>query len=321
MRIDRRLLYWGMFLVAIGSVVVVADLGSLDAGPIADALGLWPFAIIAIGIGIVLRRSRYNLAGGMLAAAAPGLLLGGGFALLPRVPVECVPHEASSGGAATQESAFDGPARIAVTAGCGSLMVNTAPGGRWSFDGGNASSRAPMVTASAQSLSIDAAGTEGWHHHGVRRDNWRLTLPTSVIEDLSVVVNAGEGRIGLPGARIGTLDVTTNAAKTTVDLSETSMTNLSGTVHLGLLSVRLPADADVTGSMEVDAGALELCAPPELGLRVRQSGGLSGTSVNGVRQPDGGWQSANYASAAHRADLTVDVTLGNVEINPIGECK
>ena len=319
MRVNRRFLYWGIFLAAIGGVLVAVDVRAVDTTIIADALRLWPFAFVAIGLGLVLRRTRLSVPGGMLAAAVPGLLLGGGFALAPRIAVDC-----GAGGAAstfeTREGAFDGPARVSVASGCGSLVVTTAPGNGWQFEAANTKSRTPNIDASASELSIDAGGHDGWHWFDRGRDTWQLTLPTSEIGELSLVVNAGEGQIGLPGAQIGHLDLTTNAAQTTVDLSEASVESLSGTVNAGMLSFILP-DADIVGSMELNAGALEVCTPSELGLRVHHTGALSEVTVNGLEQSDSDWQSPDYASAAHHADLTIDVNVGGVEINPIGGCK
>jgi hypothetical protein len=332
MRVNRRFLYWGVFLVAIGGVLVAADLGQVDAATMADALRLWPLAIVAIGLGIVLRRTRFSLPGGMLAAAVPGLLLGGGFALAPRIAVDCGASGAPST-VATHQGVFDGPARVSVATACGTLVVGTAPGSAWQLEADSVGDRTPAIVASARELSIntgggkgwraffDSAGDEGWQVFRTSRDPWRLTLPTTAIEDLSFVVNAGEGQIALPAAQIGHLDLTTNAAQTTVDLSETSVASLSGTVNAGMLSFRLPAGVDIIGSMEVNAGALQVCAPSGLGLRVHHTGALSGISVNGLQQSGTDWQSPDYASALHRADLNVDVNLGNVEINPIGGCK
>jgi hypothetical protein len=222
---------------------------------------------------------------------------------------------------ATHEGVFDGPARVSVATGCGVLVVDTAPGAGWMFDAGTAAGRTPAITASARSLSIDAGRQADWNGFDDELDPWRLTLPTSAIEDLSIVVNAGEGRVSLPDAQIGHLDLTTNAAKTTVDLSEASVTSLTGTVNAGMLSFDLPATANVVGSLEVNAGALEVCAPSGLGLRVRHTGELSGFSVSGDHQTGAAWQSPDYASATYRADLNIDVNLGNVEIDPIGGCK
>src|SRR5258705_3457194 len=89
MRINRRFLYWGTFLVAIGGVLAAADVGGLDSGLIADGLRLWPLALVAIGVGIVARRTRFSLPGGLLAAALPGLAIGGGLAIAPRIAVDC----------------------------------------------------------------------------------------------------------------------------------------------------------------------------------------------------------------------------------------
>ena len=89
MRVNRGLLYTGVFLVAIGSALVAADLGAIDTARLTDALRLWPLAVIAIGASLVLRRSRFSLQGGMLAAALPGLVLGGAIAIAPTYVPDC----------------------------------------------------------------------------------------------------------------------------------------------------------------------------------------------------------------------------------------
>ncbi len=89
MRVNRGLLYTGIFLVAIGAVLVAADVGAIDTARLTDALRLWPLAVIAIGASLVLRRSRFSLQGGMLAAALPGLILGGAIAVAPTYVPDC----------------------------------------------------------------------------------------------------------------------------------------------------------------------------------------------------------------------------------------
>jgi len=320
MRVNRRFLYWGIFLVAVGGVLVTTDAGALDAGSIAGALRLWPVAIVAIGVGIVLRRTRFGLAAGMLAAAAPGLLIGGGLAALPQIAVDCGSDEGVAAVGA-REGVFDGPAMIAVSAGCGSLVVDTAPGDAWHLESGSTSDRAPAISASSRSLAIDAHTGAGLFGHSLDRDDWRLTLPTSVIDELSFVVNAGHGEIDLAGARIDHLDITTNAAQAGIDLSGADVARLSGSVNAGMVTIDMPGASDLVGSVEVNAGALHVCAPSGLGLSVRHDGAVGGISVNGRHETDSVWESPNYASALYRADLEVDVNFGNVEINPIGGCK
>lgn len=318
-RVNRKFLYVGVFLVAIGGVLVAADLTDPDATAIRDVLRLWPLAIVAIGLGIALRRTQFGLPAGLLAAAVPGLILGGGFALAPHVVPDCgVGGPPSS--VITEQGVFDGPARVSVSTGCGSLVVSTAPGSAWRFERGDAEGRAPIIDASTRSLSIDARGQKWWNRFDDDRDSWHLTLPTSPIEDLTFVVNAGQARMSLPDARIDRLDVTTNAGSTILDLSGATVTSLTGTVNAGMLSYRIP-DADVVGSFEVNAGALEVCAPSDLGLLVRQDGNLGGIAVNGQDITGTNWESPNYASATHHVEINVEVNLGGVEINPIGGCQ
>jgi hypothetical protein len=320
MRINRRFLSWGVFLVAVGGVLVAADLQAVDSTTIVDALRLWPLAVIAVGLGLVLRRTRFSLPAGLLAAAVPGLVLGGAFAVAPRIAADCG-IGLSSPTVETQQGTFDGPARIDIQTGCGSLIVGTTPGNGWRLDAGSSGGRTPLVEASSRALSIDAGGRHGWHVFDPGRDAWRLTLPAGSIDGLSLAVNAGKADVGLAGAQIGRLSVTANASQATLDISAASVTTLTGTVNAGQLKLLLPANANLAGSLKVNAGELQVCTPAGLGLHIHRSGSLSGISVNGLQQSGSDWQSVGYVTASYHADLNLSVNLGNVEIDPIGGCK
>src|SRR5690242_2718690 len=51
MAINRRFLYAGLFLVALGGVLVAVDLTAVSTDALTNALRLWPLAWIAIGVG------------------------------------------------------------------------------------------------------------------------------------------------------------------------------------------------------------------------------------------------------------------------------
>src|SRR5258705_8783469 len=85
MQVNRRFLYWGIFFVAIGGILVASDLRAVDTPTLTDVLRLWPLALVAIGLSVVLRRTRLSLPGLMLAAAVPPLVVGGALAAAPRV--------------------------------------------------------------------------------------------------------------------------------------------------------------------------------------------------------------------------------------------
>jgi hypothetical protein len=320
MRVNRGFLYWGVFLVALGGVLVAGELGAIDSARVIEALRLWPLAVVAVGLGLVLRRTRLSLSGGMLAAAVPGLVLGGAFAAAPQFVGNCGgPGEPAS--SALQQGNFDGAGSVAVAIGCGSLTVGTVPGNAWRLDAGSTAGHLASVRSSPQSLTIESTGDEGVGLLSAGRNTWNLTLPTSAMDRLTLVVNAGHSQVALPGAQIGRLGVTANASEIVVDATSASVANLLSTVNLGSLSIHLPANSDLTGSLRVRGGELQVCAPSGLGLHVTSTGQPRQVKVEGLQQAAPDWQSADYESAAHHADLEVNVNFGAVEINPIGGCR
>ena len=320
MRVNRRFLYAGVFLLAIGAVLVVADLNLVNTPILLDALRLWPLAIVAIGVGIVVRRTQFGLGGGMLAAAVPGLVLGSALAATPRFVGDCGERGEPSN-VATRDGSFDGPASVSVTTACGTLTVTTAPGTGWRFDATNTAGRSPLINSSARSLSIEETEQDDWRVLNGGRNTWDLTLPTSELSELSVTVDAGRSRVNLPGAQLQSLALEANAGEFVVDASRASIADITANLNLGVLSIHLPEGADVTGSIEVGGGELQVCTSPGTGLRVTTRGTPHEVHVEGVEQDGSSWQNAEYRSATHRADIDVEVDFGVVEINPIGGCK
>lgn len=318
MRVNRTLLYTGIFLVAIGGVVAAADMGVVRESLLRDTLRLWPLAVIGLGLGLVLRHTRVSLASGMLAAAVPGLLLGSVFALVPRFSGLCT-DIGDSTRVYGEHGAFSGRATVSVTVDCGSLRLLTGPGREWRLDAQMAEGGVdPEVVASARRLSIASANRDGWLR--LAPDDWALALPTDALGDLALTVNAGRGDVDLADAVIDGLAIEANASEVIVDASTASVTDVTGTVNFGELSIRLPA-ADLSASIEVDAGRARVCVPEGVGLRVASTSEAGEVTVAGVHRSDSVWQSADYASAEHRVDLGINVHFGAVEINPIGGCR
>jgi hypothetical protein len=320
MRVNRRLLYWGVVLLAIGGVLVVAELTAVDSSTLADIVRLWPLAIVAIGISLIARRTRFALPALLTAALIPGLVLGAAFAVAPRFADYCGTRGGTTS-VATQHGTFDGPATVSIRGGCGLLRVSTAAGSGWTFDAATTSTRAPSVEATSGSLKVDAAG-RGMGFLDTGHDAWDVTLPQAELSDVTLVVTTGDGRADLSGAQIGDLAVTANAGRLAVDASRTaSLRDLSGVVNVGAMTLSLPATSDIDGSLKVSAGKLDLCTAPGLGVRVTAQDTGGTVSVGGLDQAGGVWQSPDYETATHKANLDVRVTFGAVDINPIGGCK
>ncbi|MFL5680245.1 MAG: LiaF transmembrane domain-containing protein, partial [Chloroflexota bacterium] len=77
MHIDRRLLGWGVFLVLLGGIPLAVRQGLLSAESVARAWTLWPLLLVAIGLGLMLRSTRFQALGTLLTAAIAGVIAGG----------------------------------------------------------------------------------------------------------------------------------------------------------------------------------------------------------------------------------------------------
>jgi hypothetical protein len=320
MAINRRFLYAGLFLVALGGVLVLVDLAVVDTAAVSSALRLWPLAIIAIGAGIVFRRSRYALVAGVLAAMVPGLVLGGGLAVAPRHGFDCGTGAAGNG-STTQQGTFTGTAAVAVDISCGSISIATQAGHGWQLTNVSTTGREPRVDAAPEHLVVASADAPDSDWLEGARDTWQLTLPTSPLGEVWLKVNAGRASVDLADASLETLALTGNGADISIDANTATMHELNGELSFGQLGIDLPAHAIFSGSFRVGAGRLLLCVPPSLGLRVNIGGQPREVRVNGLPTDATSWENELYQTSTNRADLSVKVNFGSVLINPIGGCK
>jgi len=322
MNVNRRWLYGGVFLIALGAVLLAAQGDAVDGDTIAQALRYWPVLVIALGVGLLLRLTRFDVAGGMLAAAVPGLLLGGLIAAGPVVAHESG-LECSNARAATltpHQGSFAGTADVDLELSCGEVTVTTGAGSDWRLEAGNGTGTGPTVVASAGRLSVASSVTG--HPWGFVRgaDAWQLTLPSTPSIDLAAEVNAGRGRFDLAGARLGEVELIVNAGEITADLEGATLGHLGVRVSGGSAAVGLPSQ-DLDADLEVTAGALRICVPDDLGVRITHQGALTSTTYAGLVRNGASWESPGYATAGNHADVTVTATVASVDVNPIGGCK
>ena len=215
MNVNRRWLYGGVFFIALGAVLLAGQGDAVDGDVIAQAARLWPVLVIALGVGLLLRRTRFSVAGGVIAAAVPGLVLGGMLVAAPVAVAEVGPacNDVQPTSLASREGSFDGAASVDLRLRCGDVTVTTGSGSTWSLDAGNGSGTAAVVDATADRLSV-ASSFAGRPFGFVRgSDVWRLTLPVANRLDLAATVEAGRGRFDLAGAELGTVELVVNAGE------------------------------------------------------------------------------------------------------------
>jgi hypothetical protein len=327
MTINRRLLHWGLFFVTTGAVVLAISGGLVTADGVAAAFRLWPVLVIALGIGVLLRRTRLNAAGGIVLAVVPGLVLGGllGAASLVRLPdwdelrQACV--DARPAGLETRRGTFTADATVDLDLAVGELAVTTQPGDGWRLQVADGPGRSPDVEAGVDGLSVESAADHGWRWFDCGGDDWHLALPVAHRLDLATEIDAAKGTFDLAGATLGDLRLVVNAGEARVDLAEATVEALSLRVNGGAASVTLPATGELAGDISVNAGSVRVCAPDGLGLRVRSASTLASITTPGLVRVGDAWETPGYATAINHADVTVAVNVGSVEINPEGGCK
>jgi hypothetical protein len=317
--INRRFLYLGVFLVATGAVVLWAEAGLISGDAFTGALWLWPLALIAIGAALLLRRTRFGLAGGLIAAALPGLLLGGAFVAAPTFSFDCRASEPS--GYATSTGTLVSHAQVSVDLSCGDVEVSVTPGSDWQIQAGDTGAPAPTIDASGSRLSLRSAQRPGpFGYAGA--DVWRVSLPNAQPIDLDATVNAGKGRYTLSGATLGKLNVTVNAGDARMDLTGATTERVDVTVNAGAATVLLPEADDLSIEISANAGKVMVCVPGDLGVQlVRQVAVLGSTSTTGLTKTGDVWHNPTNPSPTHHANVTLAANVGSVELKPEGGCK
>jgi hypothetical protein len=322
MTVNRRLLGWGVFFLAMGGVLLVAQTAAVSDEDIAAALRYWPVLVIALGAGVLLRATRFSLAGTMLAAAVPGLALGGlivaGPRSMPTFDLQC--SDVRPATLQARDGAFAGAATVDLRLACGDLAVAVTPGNAWQLRSGGASGRTPTVVATADRLAVSSIARQagiGWPAAG---DRWEVAIPAATRLDLRTELDMGRAALDLAGAQLGTLDLQANAADLDLDLGGATLDRLTFALNAGAAEVRLPAD-DFGAEMDVNAGSLAVCVPDGLGLRVRESATLAGLSLDGFVRTATGWETPGYAAATYKADVTVTANVGSVDITLEGGCQ
>jgi hypothetical protein len=333
MRINRKFLYGGVFLLTLGAVLVAADLHALDLTAVQDAMRLWPVVVLLIGVAIVVRRSPVALPAGLLAAGVPGLVLGGAIAVGPRFVVDCAPARSSSP-AAVSRGPLQSPRDVSLRARCGSLVVTTSTGQPgWELSVDEDAGPAPLVVAADGSFVLDATGIQGdgpwgdWSVDDALPSRWRLVLPGGDLGAFSATVQATQTTIDLANARAESVDLTTTASDVELDLTGASVGDVHIVSSFGQVTLYVPLGSDLTGNLKVTGGRLVICTNrtntlDPIGLRVTGRGFAAGVRARGAQESHLSYESPGYARASHHADLDVNASFGSIDTDPfVGGCK
>jgi hypothetical protein len=324
-RIHRSFLGWGIFFILVGAVPLAVRAGWLTAEQVASAWTLWPLILVAIGLGLVLRRTPLDGLGGLLVAGVFGLMVGGFFAAgIGGFSVGGCGGSNELRPFGDQFGGLESPTQVSIDVECGTLAVTPQDGTDFRVEGEDATGLGPEVKGGTGELKIESRQ----HFRGLfgllgEREDWRIALPRDVDLDIDLVVNAGSATVDLAGNRIGTASVQLNAGQAVVDLSATrSIGDFEFQVNAGSVGVSLPSTSS-SGSIEVNAGSVKLCTTPGVAYRIETGGGVAASydfDGRGLVHTGSTWESPDYATAPVRVDLEVQGNAGAFTLDPVEGC-
>jgi hypothetical protein len=323
MRVDSRLLGWGVFFVFLGAVPLAVQQGWVSADALSGYWRFWPLILIGIGVGLILRRTPFHFVGGLIVAATFGLLFGSLLAtgMNGGVGFGCVSDRSGTAFTSTNGT-FTEDVKVGIEMTCGDLKVSTASGKTWTVSGSSSNGQTPVTNAQSDRLELRAPERSWWGSFGNQKgEDWTVVLPTEPTISLSSTLNAGTASLALANTHVRDLSMTTNAGKTTVDLTGATVLTLSTTVNAGTALITLPTSS-MSGSATVNAGTLGLCVPSGVDVRIESSSTLASNNFaqQGLVQTGSTWTTPNYGLSSAHIDLSLTANAGSIELNPTGGC-
>jgi hypothetical protein len=321
MRVHRGFLGWGVFLILAGAIPLAVRAGYVSSDQFRGAGGLWPLILVGIGVGLILARSRYGFLGGFIVAATFGVIVGGLLAgSVGGIDLGCGSSRGATAFPVRQGPLTGSTASVDLDLSCGDLSVAVVTGNTWRVEGQDRDGTGPNVNAANDSLRVDTRNRELFDALNDRQ-TWRISLPDGPTLDTRLTLSAGSSTIDLAGASLGRFETTLNAGSTTVDLgSVRQIRGLAVRLNAGSMVLTLPKMA-VDGSIEVNAGSVELCAAPDVGLRIRTDESFVASydfEGAGLAKNGSTWETPGFDNAAVKLDLQTHATAGSVSLDRSG---
>lgn len=285
----------GLAIIAVGVVLLLINLGVVGPSMWLGVIELWPVAIIAIGVALLLPRDART--GRIVLAAVTLVALGvGGWAMSERdQPLRGRSADVGVALGSAQRAEVDidvGAGRLRLTDGAdpGEVVSGTVGLGR--------GQRLVATGGERGDLALVRVAAEGrWFRLGVNPTSvepWALAVTDSVPLLLRVSTGVGEASL---------------------DLSNLALDEARVDVGVGRTAVRLPGEGTVRVRIEGGIGESIVTIPEGIAARITINTGIGAATVDEAFVRDGDvYQSPGWESASDRLDIVVDTGVGAVRV-------
>ncbi|MBI2756694.1 MAG: hypothetical protein HYX52_08290 [Chloroflexi bacterium] len=308
-----------VLLVALGTLLLLNNLGVLPREVWSGLWRLWPLGLVLVGLSLVL--------GGRIPRLLLGLLLIGivGVGAAAWATAERSPATAGAGREAA--GALDQPlqgareANVTLRFGAGRLVVDPLDGSRPELVSALQYSGSPDLQPSVSYRTRDGVGDLEYVARGSTGGS--MAFPTSFLwplfGDRGSSASSPSMQVHLSTALPLSVNVQTGVADATLDLSGLQLTRLDLSAGAASTRMSLPRPRG-TLPVRVQGGASTFAIeiPADVPARIQIEGGLSTVAVDEGRFPASGgrrqFTSPAYASATDRVDLRLEVGAATVSV-------
>ncbi len=300
-RHERHGLVWPVFLIGVGVVFLLNNLGVLPWGAWQTLLGLWPVLLIAVGLDLLLgRRSAW---GALLAAILVLIVLAG-----------AVWAAVARGGTAAElrretivqplEGARRGEVEIGF--GVGHLVIEAQPEATGNLIEGVVALAADEVAVSNFRRTGDTA-----HYELQSRSNWRpFILPGGTMWPAEKV-----WRLALSRDVPLDLRVRSGVGHSTLDLAALTVNRLNVEGNVGQVTLTLPRRGPSQIMLDGGVGELVIIVPTGAAAAIEAAGGLGGVITEGRFSSVGRiYTTPAYNASAERFEVRVKGGIGRLTL-------
>jgi hypothetical protein len=284
-----------IFIIGLGIVFLLANLGILALNVWTLLLSLWPVLLVAIGLDLVIgRRSIWASLAGLVVLLA--ILVGA----LWLYGVRLETGQALHGKELSQPVQGATSAEIVLENGAGDVSVHALSGssdliaGQVASGGGRDVYEELSVQGSQARYRLRETGTYMFFRERIGEQTWDLGLTSQIPLDVRYSQGAGN---------------------TDLDLSALQISALKVNMGVGQTTITLPATGDFDASIDGAIGQILIVIPKGMALRVQSNTALANLTVPGSYQrSDRVYISPGYGSSENKVNLEIGMAIGNVTI-------
>ena len=288
-------LFGPLFLIFIGILFLLNNLGVLPWDIWSQLIRLWPIFLIGAGLDLIV--GRRSMLGSILVSVLIIALIAGGLWF--------VSTQMPSTPATTQEVSYAlqdaDRAEVHIDFGVGTLQIGALSESNNLLEG-------TLDLSKNEQLEED---------YSVKQDAYlalgsnmpRMTFSTDLNQDKtwSLYLNRD---VPLE------LDVNTGVGTARIDLRQLNLSDLTIDSGVGRTTVILPQRGRLSASIKEGVGEIQIQVPEGTGLRIEASTGLGDIKVpDGYQRSDHTYTSPGYGSADDRVDLRIESGIGRIVVS------